>query len=330
MKIHLVCLRQSSLDAMVRLHRLAQPPLHDLVDDPAAADMIVFVGSVPDYGDGIVDSPLPRLYPEKCFIYWDDDNVVDMLPGIYTNAVKPGWLNLHRTASHMFIDALNPHIVPIPGVEKRYLFSFAGGSTSVLRKKLYKIDFHRADALIRNTSDYFHWDPSQEDRELRQKEYAETIAASHFGLCPRGASAGGLRLFEVMQMGVAPVLLSDRFLLPRGPDWDTFLLRVPERDIKRLPGILEPHIAESAERGRLARQAWEQWFSPPVMFNGIIATFCTMAAERKVPERWVHPFWGYILWRRRFRNTTRAIAKKVVLGVFRLLRLRFIYELNER
>ena len=100
MKIHLVCLHQPSLDAMVELHAIARPQQHQLVGDPAIADLIVFVGSVPARGEGIVDNALPRLYPEKCFTYWDDDGVVALLPGIYTNAVKPGWINLHRTAAH--------------------------------------------------------------------------------------------------------------------------------------------------------------------------------------------------------------------------------------
>jgi hypothetical protein len=328
MKVHLVGLRPSALRAMLELHRLAEPQIHELVDDPATADMIVFVGSVPLRGEGILDSPLPRLYPEKCFMYWDDDAVVPLLPGIYTNAVNSDWFHLHRTTSHMFVDALNPYVAPMPDVQKRYLFSFAGGSTSLVRKKLYNIDFGRPDVLVRNTSDYYHWDPSQEDREARQREYVETIAASHFALCPRGASAGSLRLFEVMEIGVAPVLISDRFKLPSGPEWDTFLIRVPERKIKELPRILEAHLSEAAERGRLAREAWECWFSPPVMFNGIVATFEAMQKKRSVPERWIHPFWRYILWRRRFYNTARDMARSAVLGLFRLLRLKFIYQMN--
>src|SRR5438105_4899673 len=280
MKIHLVGLRPSALQAMVALHRVSEPRIHELVDDPAAADMIVFLGSVPPHGDGIVGSPLPKLYPEKCFMYWDDDAVVPLLPGIYTNAVTSDLFHLHRTASHMFIDALNPHVAPMPHVQKRYLFSFAGGSTSLVRKKLYNIDFKRPDVLVHNTSDYYHWDPSQQDRDERQKRYVEAIAASHFALCPRGASAGSLRLFEVMQVGVAPVLISDDFMLPAGPDWDKFLIRVPERNIRKLPQILEPHLSEASERGGLARLAWEQWFSPPVMFNGIISTFGAMQHRR--------------------------------------------------
>lgn len=314
---------------MIELHRLSHPPLHELVEDAASAEMIVFVGSVPAHGEGIVDSALPRLYPEKCFVYWDDDGVVSLLPGIYTNAERARWFDLRRTASHNFIDSLNPQVRPMPAIEKRYLVSFAGGSTSLLRKKLYKIDYQRADVLIKNTSSYYHWDPSQTDRVARQREYAETIAASHFGLCPRGASAGGLRLFEVMQMGVAPVLMSDQFLLPEGPDWDSFLLLIPERKIMQLPEILERHVAESAERGRLAQLAYEQWFAPSVMFNGIVATFVRQREKRKIPERWVHPFWGIILWRRRFRNAARGMVRKVVLGAFRLLKIRFIYDLNQ-
>jgi Exostosin family len=328
MKIHLVSLRASAYEAIVALHRQAQPQLHQLTDDPAEADLILFVGSVPAHGEGIVDHPLPPLYPEKCFIYWDDDGVVPLLPGIFTNAVKPGLIDLHRTASHNFIDALNPYTTPLPGTPKRYLFSFAGGSTSLLRKKLYKVNYARPDVLVQNTSSYHHWAPNQEGREERQKEYARTIAASHFGLCPRGASAGGLRLFEVMQMGVAPVVVSDKLLLPEGPAWETFLLRVPERQIKRLPAILDPLVAESDTRGRLAREAWEQFFSPPVMFDGIIATLVRIRERRRVPERRMHLLWGTILWRRRFRKSVRGLARRAVLGVFRLLRLRFIYDLS--
>jgi hypothetical protein len=131
-----------------------------------------------------------------------------------------------------------------------------------------------------------------------------------------------------MQMGVAPVVISDKQLLPEGPAWETFLIRIPERKIKQLPQILEPRLAEAEARGRLARQAWERFFAPPVMFNGIVATLVRIRSQRRVPERWMHPFWGYFLWRRRIRGELRGFAKKLVLGIFRLLRLRFIYDLS--
>jgi hypothetical protein len=328
LKIHLVGLRATALSAMIELHRVAEPALHVLVDDPESADIILFVGGWQAHGEGVVDSALPKKYPDKCFSYFDDDGFVPLLPGIYTNAKKPGWMDLARAESHMFIDALNPNIVPVPNAEKKYLLSFAGGSTSLLRKKLYKIDYGRDDVLIKNTSDYYHWDPSQEGRDARQKEYTTMIASSHFGLCPLGASAGGLRLFEVMQMGVAPVMMSDKFRLPDGPAWDRFLIDVPEWKIRELPEILEKYRSESAERGRLARLAWEQYFAPRVMFNGLVAVCVRERGRRKISERWVRPFWGFMLWRARLKYGLRAFAKKIVLGLFRLAGRRFIYDLN--
>ena len=291
--------------------------------------MILLVGSWGPRGEGVVDNPLLKKYSAKTFIYRDDDGFVPLVPGVYSSAEKPGWINLHRVESQKYIEALNPNIKPMT-VEKKYLFSFAGGSTSLLRKKLYKVKFSRPDVLIENTSNYYHWDPSQPGRDERQKQYATTIASSHFGLCPRGASASSFRLFEVMEMGVAPVILSDKLLLPEGPNWDSFAIRVPERKIKELDTILAARVDESAERGRLAREAYEQWFAPSVVFNHVVEA-CERAREnRRIPERWIHPFWGFMLWRARFRNQARGVLKNLILWIFKLMGKRFIYEMNTR
>jgi hypothetical protein len=330
MKIHLVSLRREAYDAMIERHRLAEPALHTLVDDAEVADVILFVGDWPAHGEGAVDSPLPKRFPEKCFMYYDSDGFTPLLPGIYTNAERPGLLDLHRAESQMFIDALNPNVPGPMDLPKKYLFSFAGGSTSLLRKKLYKVKFRRTDVLVENTSNYYHWDPSQAGREERQRMYAETIASSHFGLCPRGASAGGLRLYEVMQMGVCPVIISDTLMLPVGPDWNSFAIRVPERRIKHLDTILEGYVAESAVRGRLAREAYEQWFAPAVVFNNVIAACERIRSKRRISERWIQPFWGFMLWRLRFVRGARGVAKSIVLWGFKMMGRRFVYDLNAR
>ena len=112
MKIHLVELRKSAFDAMMNLYRAAEPPLHELVDDPETAEIILFVGGWGDHGERLRNHPFPRRYPEKCFVYFDDDGFEPLLPGIYTNAERPGWIDLRRTISYMFIDALNPFVEP--------------------------------------------------------------------------------------------------------------------------------------------------------------------------------------------------------------------------
>ncbi len=314
---------------MLAAHDRAVPSLHTLIDDPASADIILFVGCWRERGAGVVDSPLPKTYPDKAFIYVDDDGFSPLLPGIYANAEKAGLFDSRRTESQMFIDSLNPNIQPM-SVEKKYLFSFAGGSTSLLRKRLYKMKFERPDVLIENTSSYYHWDPSQSDREERQRRYAATIAASHFVLCPRGASAGGLRLFETMQMGVCPVVISDKLQLPVGPDWERIVIRIAERDLKRVDTILAARVGEAAERGRLAKEAFEQWFAPTVVFNNIVSACARIKQERRVSEAWVRPLWGLMLWKVRMRLRARTMAKSAVLAVFRLMGKRFVYDLNAR
>jgi len=79
-----------------------------------------------------------------------------------------------------------------------------------------------------------------------------------------------LRLFEAMSLGVAPVLISDRYVLPRGPAWDTFLVRIPERRARDVVAILRPLASQSAPRARLARAAWEEWFAPDVIFDRLV------------------------------------------------------------
>jgi hypothetical protein len=329
MKIHLVPLRQECHDAMLRIAASAEPKVHTLVDDPGTADMILFVGGWHERGRGVVDSPLPRKYPEKTFIYSDDDGFVPLLPGLYAAAEKPRFINWKRYKGAAYINRFNP-FVTLMDAEKRYLFSFAGGSTSLLRKKLYRMKFRRPDVLIENTSNYYHWDPTQPGREERQKKYAETIAASRFGLCPRGASAGSIRLFELMEMGVAPVIVSDGYLPPEGPDWESFALMLPERKLGDLERLIVAHEGESAARGRLARAAFEQWFASEVAFNHLIAAVVRVRDEKKISERWVQPFWGYMLWRQQLQRQVRGWAKSLVLLGFRMIGKKVPFAMNTR
>lgn len=327
MRVYLAPIRERIGPALQHLHSVSQPRLHTLVDDPASADLILVAGGSSVGFAGIDDNPLVRRFPKTCFMYDDSDGFVPLLPGIYTNARRPRLVDLHRTESSAFVVALNPQTQPLER-EKRYLFTFAGGSTSLVRKRLYRIDWHRDDVLVENTSSYYHWDAGQDGREERQQRYAETIASSRFALCPRGASAGSQRLFEVMQMGVAPVLISDHYDLPVGPDWSRFLIRVRERDIARLPEILEQHIETSAERGRIAREEWERHFAPETMFNTLIAAYGRIGQRSRISETWVRPFWGALKARHEMGIVMMSIARRAVLGIFRRLHIPFVYQLN--
>ena len=253
---------------------------HKMAADPGSADLVLLLGSFGRSPHELLDHPLYKAFPERCAVYTEDDNYLPLAPGVYCSAHRDEHARCGRIFSYSYVSRngryRNHYLVessPAPlrpqGAERRYLFTFQGGSTSLLRKRLFNLRFNRDDVLIENTSTYYHWDDSQPDRQDRQRVYAETVAASHFVLCPRGAGTGTIRFFEVMAAGVAPVLLSDAYELPQGPDWDRFLLRIPERHIAKLPALLEPHIASAAQRGQLAREAY-QYFSVEREFDRIV------------------------------------------------------------
>jgi hypothetical protein len=313
MKIHLVCLLPRTYDAMLRLCDLSEPKLHQLVDDPASADMILMVGRWSFHGETMLNHPIPRRYPEKTFVYSDDDVFAPLLPGVYASATRGRFFSLNRMESQKFIDWQNPCVRRMDAA-KQYLFSFAGRSSSLLRKMLFRLRFNRPDVLIEDTSSYDHWDV-QGDQEEKQRRYVETLAASRFALCPKGASSGSYRLFEVMQMGIAPVILSDRYILPYGPDWNSFAISVPERKIAQLDRILELHAHESEQRGRLAAEAYQQWFADPAVFNHVITLCQRIRERRRIPERIVQKFWPLMLWRLRVVRGVRQGVRGAVVQV---------------
>ena len=89
------------------------------------------------------------------------------------------------------------------------------------------------------------------------------LRASVFGLVPAGLTATSRRLYEVLDAGAIPVVVSDRATLPFAGNpsvsWSDAVLFHPERDIPKLPArlasISEARIAAMRAAGRsLARQ----------------------------------------------------------------------------
>src|SRR4051812_22221089 len=107
-------------------------------------------------------------------------------------------------------------------------------------------------------------------RDLFTKEYAKAILDSQFVLCPAGWGPSTYRLFETMEMGRVPVILSDEWVPPPGPLWEQFSVRIPEHLISDLPSILSSFSESHEAMGQQARLAWEQWFAKPVCFHRLI------------------------------------------------------------
>lgn len=331
MKIHLAPVDETEL-AVLLPARAVRSTRHTITPDPAVADLILFLGSFGQNPDRLLKHPLYQRWTGKSVVYTEDDNYLPLLPGIYTSARKDSNSRAGRTFSYSYVSRngqySNSFVTADHQPAKQFLCTFQGGSTSLLRKRLFNLEWNRPDILIENTSTYYHWDLTQPDRAERQRRYAETLAASHFVLCPRGAGAGSIRLFEVMSAGIAPVLISDDYLLPPHVDWPSFLLQIPEKDIARLPELLEAERPTSLHRGNLAQQAWQQHFSPEHEWDAIIDS-CAAALHHGPPtEPTFRRQQRRIIWRSQLQRRLRAAARTAVLSTLKALHLKSPYQLN--
>ena len=268
--------------------------IHSLVDDPEAADLIIFVEF---YGGGwyferVRSHRLVQQYREKCFLFCANPFVIPFLPGVYAGVEKrwassrtrPGFY-LGRTQNAFTTYTPADHDLP-------YLFSFMGSvRNATVREKLATLR-HPRSFFQNTTNDFDRILNRKMDRQERMdydRRYAELTKASKFILCPRGLSASSIRLFETMRMGRTPVILSDAWVPPIGPCWEEFSIQVPERDFARIPVLLEQRESEAVEMGERARAAWNDWFSEEVLFHRLVELCLDIRDKRTVPEsvaRW--------------------------------------------
>ena len=338
MKVYLAALLETDQVDILKEHASFSKS-HEIVSSPSEAELILVLGASAREPRQLLDHEIYKSYPDRCAIYTEEDDYLPLLPTVHTNAKIGLHTRIGRVFNYAHISRNGRHRNRFVGEtitetpigctpQKRYLFSFLGGSTSILRKRIFNQKFNRSDVLIENTSSYWHWDNSQPDREARQRRYADTLAASHFVLCPRGAGAGSSRFFEVMAAGVAPVLLSDAYALTPGPAWDQFLICVRERDIARLPAILEPHLDSAAERGRLARRAFDEFFAIDREFDRMVDL--AARALRHLPPAEDYFRRRQMAMFRQFerKSKARAALRSLALGTLKALHLKNPYQMN--
>jgi exostosin family protein len=278
---------------------------HRLVEQPDQADVILFVENHA-HGDpyclSVRHHPMYRRFPEKCFIYHDDDNAVAVLRGIYPSIRKRDYLvDRCRSAGYIARIARNDSIRYHPAPRtRRYLYSFFGEANSAVRSSL--LTRAHPDGLIRDTTGIRLWqmEPGPK-RDLFTVEYAEAILDSQFVLCPAGFGPATYRLFEAMEMGRAPVVLSDEWVPPQGPRWDEFSVRLPECRVGEISAILSSYSDRHEVMGHLARRAWEQWFAKPVCFHRLIELCADIQATPRCPYSTLRA-WGTLLRSPHLRN----------------------------
>ncbi|HEY9771534.1 MAG TPA: exostosin family protein [Coleofasciculaceae cyanobacterium] len=318
------------------LASIAQPKIHTIVDNIEQADIIIITHA------HLMNSSLKRFltkHLDKCYVINNVDDPLFFLSGLYINANK-SFSFLHKPLMrgcaylyelyqgnqnrNQFINFSHD-----ANLNKKYLFSFIGASTSWTRKRLLKLNFQRDDILIRCTNKYNHWNVNQQNRKEMQKNYVDIIQKSKFAVCPKGAGLGCIRLYEVMKLGVAPIIISDQWFLPMGPNWNSFVVFVKESEIKNIVEIVEMHASEYEERGRLARKTWEKYFSDVVVFNQCIEVIEDLKQNRiAILDRLFFYSYPIILTAHNLKKRFMTFVKKTILRISSKLKITFAYQLR--
>lgn len=260
---------------------------HTITDDPASADIILFT-KLASQGPflNLLFDPLYRQFRSKCFLFCSGDNPLYFLPGLFPSVGKsahdPKWaLPFHyiHGPSNSFFD------VSRLSEKKKYLYSFIGNLTNHwVRQKIASLT--STQALIVDTRERAREvkQLNQSDRakyhEQYRREYANSLYQSQFVLCPRGYGPSSFRIFETMRCGRVPVIISDDWVAPTGPQWEHFSVQVPESKTACIPEKLVDIRHRSQEMGLLARKQWEKWFSPQVTFSHMIDNLLNMSPHK--------------------------------------------------
>jgi len=146
-----------------------------------------------------------------------------------------------------------PHY-PINGIgpspHKDIFYSFIGYDTHESRTKLFKRITHPENTVIIRRDKYHYWQPVASDKQ-NEIEYKDILSRSRFSLCPRGTGPSTIRFWESLQAGAIPIVISDAMRYPDGFDWNSCIIRVPEKHV----GLLFEKLAKiTPEQEEVMRQ----------------------------------------------------------------------------
>lgn len=169
-------------------------------------------------------------------------------------------------------------VIPIPLIcsplninaqaeNRTILASFVGSNTHRIRQKLAQT-FHQSKnihILMKNWSPFVGTDDFISFCNLTQK--------SKFCICPRGYGLNSFRLYEAMQLGSIPVIVTDEPYLPWNDElnWNEFSVIIPENDIQKLEEILTSISEEKIEEMRSTiKKLYSEYFTMDGMYRNII------------------------------------------------------------
>jgi hypothetical protein len=299
----------------------ANAPGMTIADRPETADIIVLFEAyslkLPAYVDELLRCTFVSEFAERIFVINYDDTDTAFLPGCYTSLTPRTFDPLRHRAS-CYPKTYNQCVETIAAQGRewnpvwRASFRGAIGNAPVrrsIRQHLSGVPgFQISDPAIE-----FH-----AHDQASQLAFLEEIAASEFVLCPRGKGPASYRMFETMQMGRCPVIISDDWQAIHGIDWPSCSIRIREREVPVLPQLLADRRADARRLGETARAVWQQFFEDSAKFRLYARQLAQLHAGRvnggenidSLRQRWIsHAFrWqrGWTMPQRLWRAPRRA------------------------
>ncbi|TVQ03413.1 MAG: hypothetical protein EA359_09705 [Balneolaceae bacterium] len=267
-------------------------------ESPENADLILISHpgndlSKQEYLTELQTHPLITRYPEKCFtVSFFKDKPLLLNRGIYESPIKL-WRHHKRFKTGAYLSHLfNPFIVKAVNsghesvqMDRRYLASFIGRRSHSLRVKIFNQTFKRPDIIIRDSSGFNAWSKkTNEENKKDHEQYLNILSQSKFAICPRGAGSSSIRLFEAMSLGICPVIISDEWVPPAGPDWNEFCIFLKESEIDDLESVLEVYEDECFEMGKKAFIAYWEYFSDEKYFDYLINCCVEIKGNQQISE----------------------------------------------
>lgn len=263
-------LEEASAAALPGVEMVSTPDLADWIIDPVPTNDLL--------GGPYLSVPTIDTERQRKTLTWDmGDFPTGRRNGFYTSLPRL-LFDPTRHRSFCYLIRYNPFVTEFPHEDAKYLWSFTGTVTSGLRARLFKrLSATGAEGFLRQTRSLFHAmaDPKS---DTAKRAYVEDLRRSQFVLCPRGNGVSSIRLFEVMEAGRVPVIMSDDLVLPSCVNWESCSLRIPEREIGNVVSIIAARRDEFPKLASAARREWERCFSPRSLLSALASEISSLGA----------------------------------------------------
>ena len=292
--------------------------VHRLSSDPAQADLVLFVEThwaAGHYFERVRKHPLHREFATKSYLFSSADKVIPFLPGVFAS-VEARWHRPAWTRSGHYVDVRErEELHHEPDCVPSRLFSFVGATANhPLRRRIMELR-HPDAVLVDASAQSAAVGPRTRSARLQaewRERFADGIHDCAFVLCPRGGGTSSRRIFEAMMLGRVPVIVSDGWVPPQGPDWESFSIRVAEARVETIPGLLEERAGDAAAMGSRARSQWLEWFSEVASFHRVVG-WCLDLERLAHRRRGLRRYEPHLQMLRPY-HAVRAVAKRAGHG----------------